>query len=1165
MIKNIKELSSLVAVLLVLVMVSATIFPVVLGANMDNISGFDKGPSYKSVVPLKKTTFVAFDEETYIDDYAYLAAVPTAVFDDGKKLFSNPLLFYQDEYPIKEDKERSLNARQGLDYFMEDWMDYCNGKADQMTLINVPKNKLDSSWKAKEYTVIESDDPYELASKLALSEWSYSDSAVVAVIDKEFEESDYKILGELDGEMSAKKVKSEHFDGIPQSNQLNPIYNEFNVPEGYKYLKARAWYPCVYRKVDMGGLMTIGNVSIPSGDKDIQLYCRYEGDWMQTSVRSEWNQKFGMDKDIVSSYVYRDGSWRVGITDIPTKGGSGHYGTWGEIFKGMMFGVEYQVDITMYPGVVVPVPEKPPFGCRDASFRLTWDNPNVNLGFSLIGPAGEEVLTVVNGTDNQEMHLDQLGECLEGECYSICVFALDDISSSFDFKVEYSWGQGISEDEGASLTSATEGAVLGSVLNAPMLYISKTSLPDVTKDALYKLGVENIYLVDIGERLDPKTLKELQDVAEVKEHYIVLKNIYDTIQDETGSNDIIFSTLDPWTYWYVAEMKPAGEHPGSLHIGPAAYLAAHHGTPVLIVDNHPRLSSAIVWHNEFWKRTANNPHGNSPSVSEMYLTGKRVYEFLREYGFDQIGRETIISVAGQFDIAFSWDRMFAGMANPGKFLFSPVDTAYWISRNMFYPGLVFENPAMSQNGVELVTGSESKRRDLFAWGSLGLKTIKEAGEETFKYPVHLTFASYPHRYNEQASKYYGYKYQCADGIIPGETRSMEPIDQDSIKMYTGTEGCFWPDMSPSDIIPFYMKKGGYGCAFSSNFPDTMDNINQGVLYWHLGSHGFNTNSGMFVFWDPQGEGAARGCGSAAFPLPPGAAAKKDPNPWRSYEWYLGSTEEPDTMSHEIHGLIPMLLGNPNIDGLFRTAVDIAPAKRPIRDYINNILSNTPVLKKLLPKGQLDTHDYYDGMVCTAFFNQMGYSWYTGWSVDDELENVHSMVFITGVCLVAGKYMQTALVRHGTVSQIIDPWPTSWYSGVWQQSIPRDIILGDTMGEAYNKGISHVGILYIGDNDDHQQWWWDEFENVCYFGDPDLRMFVPSTEYSDKNYWENDDVQPIRYNEELSIDGHMPFGATDYPNEKEPVTFFGEYMIVILAALAIVLLVAIVAIVSRKKK
>ncbi|MCJ7697404.1 MAG: hypothetical protein MUO73_03635, partial [Thermoplasmata archaeon] len=65
-------------------------------------NGFAKGVSWKPVVPMKKTTFVNFDENGILDDYAYLAAVPTTVFHDpeGNRLFSNPLLFYQDEYPV---------------------------------------------------------------------------------------------------------------------------------------------------------------------------------------------------------------------------------------------------------------------------------------------------------------------------------------------------------------------------------------------------------------------------------------------------------------------------------------------------------------------------------------------------------------------------------------------------------------------------------------------------------------------------------------------------------------------------------------------------------------------------------------------------------------------------------------------------------------------------------------------------------------------------------------------------------------------------------------------------------------------------------------------------------------------------------------------------------
>jgi len=180
------KINAFLAITLLCIMLSAAIAPVAMSVNIDRIQGFDKGLSYKSVVPLKRMTFVNFDEDTYLDDYAYLAAIPTAVFNQGDKLFSNPLLYYQDEYSVEEDKERSLNARQGIDYFMEDWMEYCNGQMDQMTLVNVPMSKLDSSWKSKEYVLIEGDDPYSIASQIALSDWSYSDDAVIAVIDEDF-------------------------------------------------------------------------------------------------------------------------------------------------------------------------------------------------------------------------------------------------------------------------------------------------------------------------------------------------------------------------------------------------------------------------------------------------------------------------------------------------------------------------------------------------------------------------------------------------------------------------------------------------------------------------------------------------------------------------------------------------------------------------------------------------------------------------------------------------------------------------------------------------------------------------------------------------------------------------------------------------------------------
>jgi len=1101
--------------------------------NIDNIKGFDKGPSYLPVVPLKKTTMVNFDKNTLLDDYAYLACVPTAVFNNEDKLYSYPLLFYEDEYKWEEDKDRTLNARQGLDYFMEDWMSYCNNQLDQMTLVNVPENNIDKSkWDAKEYVTIDGDNPFDIANDIALQDWSYSDDAVIAVI-KDYDNYNQKTEGKLTGSFSINKnIEKKHFT-VTQTNKLNPQFETFTIPEGYMYIQARAWYACVY--FSLPGFV---NITIPSGDKDLQLYCKYNGDWMQVEAVDAWNGKAGMDKDYAYAYVYSPGEWQVGITDVPTKK-IGSYGTPKEILSNIFKKVEYKVDIEMYPGIKIPFNVIPPFFCRDVEFELKNKNSNVNLDFLLIGPGGEKVAEAVDG----KISLSQLGECLPGENYEFAIYSKDDVSGTFDYEITYSWSQNKTKAESDSLTSATEGAVLASMINAPLLYVSPDSLPGLTKDTLYKLGVKNIHLVNLGDHASDNVIKKLKEIASLNNNFKNYEEIYGKIQDLSDNNDVVFSTIDPWTYWYANEMKPADETEAALFVGPAAYIAAHHGTSVLIVENHPELSSAVVWHTESWRNSADG-YGK-PDVSEMYLTGKRVYDFLEKNGFDGKGMETIITVADQFDIGASWDRVFTGKATSGRFCFSPVDTAYWISRDIFYPALIFINPAMNPDGIELINGSKSTR------GILGnLKIIKKSGPEKFDYPVLESFMPvYIYRFNERASKYWGFVYQCADGITPGIDNTLEAIDDGVNLKSTGEAGSFWPDLSEPEMVPFYLDKCGFDNVFSTNFDIAMQNLNNGSIMWIVGSHGDSYDGGAFMFHNPDSL----------------LRSDKEQNPWRGYEWLYGSTEEPDTMTLEVNGIIPALLGNPEGNGVFRTSVDLARAKKPVLDLIGKLLSITPIIKHIAPDWLKDTQDYYDGIVGSAFFSTKGTIMKNGFDIDDSLNNIHSCALITAACLPAYKYLHLAMIRHGSNFQIIDPWATSWYSSFWEATIPRDIGLGDTVGEAYVKGMAHVGILYLGNGDSNKpQWWWDPAENVCYFGDPDLRLFTPETKYSDDNYWDRDETKPLKYDEELDITGHMPFGATSYPHAREPKTFIDQYLFLIIILALIIIIVLVMVIFGRKK-
>jgi hypothetical protein len=1201
----------LFTIFIVTVLICTTIIPTAY-ADLDNklTNGFDKGITWKPFVPLKKVTFIQHDKNSLIDDYTYLSSIPSSVFynKNDDNLYSSPLLFYEEDYHTESIKERVMDTRQGIDYFMEDWMGYAKGTLDQITLINVNERTLDSSWNTKDIINIQQYDPFSLAHDIAIQNWEYSKNAVIAVIQEIYQKPENKTAGTIENTLyPGSGMKTEHFE-VPQTNEVYPQYNDFIVPEGYKFLKVRSWYPCFYLEAGIPGFEGIINMSIPAGDRDIQVYCKEDGQWMMAAITSEWNTQGGMDIDKTTVYVYKSGRWSVAITDVPTKSDDyleslqenidspistglevqrhrnflmfnfGRYGRIIDILRTMRQ-VTYQVDVEMYPGIEFDIPDLPPYGCRNIQINLTWDDPNVDLGFSLIGPAGEEVLStrepgvstkcepVTHGNEiplpigsETNMHINQLGECLPGENYKICVFTMNELNQEIDFTIDYSWEQNFSKEEGAGLASATEGAILASEINAPLLYTRPKYNPEATKNALFKLGVEHIYLVDIDKYAKSDVIEWFRSNFNLKNHYKTYENIYKAIREISESNDIVFSTIDPWTSWEVAQLVPDEEFRGARSIGPAAYIAAHHGSPLLLVDNHPELSSAVVWHNELWRR---HPDGFSrlPTVSEMYLTGNRVYEFLKKYEFDKEGEESMITLAGQFDIGLPWDRVFVGKAKPGRFFGSPTDLGVWVCKTIYYPMIVFENPGIKNTtGITMINGSSSKRR--FPWrGSLGLKITKPSAEETFQYPVLDTLVCYDIKFNSRASKYWGFEYKCADGTIPGRSQSFEPIDEGVMIAVNGEEGGFFPDLSGAEVQPFYLKQGGFDPVFSTSFDANMYNLNQGVLLWLVNTHGSPTNGGGFMFWDVNSENPT-GAGYPAIPL---AGYNKETNPWRGYEWWLGSTEEPDTMTMDIHGILPALFGNPDPLGIrfVKTGLDWAVAKRPVRDIIGNIAS-LPIIKYFTPDWLQDTQDYYDGVIITVLLGRFGTSWYNGSQIDDALGNIHSAGISSVACLPAGKYLHLTLMRHGSPYQIMDPWATSWYSDVWQNAVPRGIALGETMGQIYMEGIKKVGIQYVRDGS--PQWWWDLAENVCLYGDPDLRAWVPSTEFSIENHWKAEDVESFRYDEDegFNIQGHTPFGSENHPNRRDPSDWIGQYLIVIVAIVLIAILLLTSMIINRKK-
>jgi hypothetical protein len=150
------------------------------------------------------------------------------------------------------------------------------------------------------------------------------------------------------------------------------------------------------------------------------------------------------------------------------------------------------------------------------------------------------------------------------------------------------------------------------------------------------------------------------------------------------------------------------------------------------------------------------------------------------------------------------------------------------------------------------------------------------------------------------------------------------------------------------------------------------------------------------------------------------------------------------------------------------------------------------------------------------------------------------------------------MRHGASYQIIDPWTTTDWAASWTQLIIKRYALGDTLGEAYERGMRACGPqLLVG------QWWWDIWENVCLFGDPNLRVYVPGTDFSDENNWEKPEL--LSYDENINLNGHMPFGATHYPNKKELTTKTPYILIIGIIVIILVLIVIGLSFTSKKRK
>ncbi|MFX1416564.1 MAG: hypothetical protein ACFFC0_07105, partial [Promethearchaeota archaeon] len=124
---------------------------------------------------LRRATFVYNDPSSYLDDFSYIAAVPTSVFFHGGSQYVSPLMKVEGS-----DSER---------WFVEDWAEYLESDGGATQAIGIGPisdsavEDIEKELGVPMYPMISGSNSTDIAAQLALMDWDSSDVAVFAIVE----------------------------------------------------------------------------------------------------------------------------------------------------------------------------------------------------------------------------------------------------------------------------------------------------------------------------------------------------------------------------------------------------------------------------------------------------------------------------------------------------------------------------------------------------------------------------------------------------------------------------------------------------------------------------------------------------------------------------------------------------------------------------------------------------------------------------------------------------------------------------------------------------------------------------------------------------------------------------------------------------------------------
>jgi len=695
------------------------------------------------IIPVAQTFIIDDDPNSNKDEYGYLAAVPAANYIEGGERYVSPIVYQGvDIIPTW-----STTVDQTTQYLIDDWNTYLERHGEV----------------ASEYVI--PSDPVQAAAGIATSKWTSSNTAVVAIDGSDFEDEINELLDQDFSLSSIKEISSF------QPNDLKEL-----VPDLYS--------SPMYLGSKWGAIHVVVEGENFDGDTMV-MTPRFESlmaDWWPHEYPTR-SGNTGSDYDTFIP-VSIPGVWIPQVTSIE--------------------GLD-ELKIIKYPGNR----HKLSVGEYDSSLKVTITTEEESrLVAYLIDPEGNirrPAIPHYNGGDINPLHQWNGGhwEQDEGEFRHWIVEPHTEFSVEVHNPIPGTWTAIVvpylnhntwdtsfdgsyhitaslrehSSDRISAALSASNGAVIASLKHAPLLYVTKDSVPSETSNALTQLGVTNVIFVNIGG------VSSASPSGSVTE-YETMQEVIDAIKADSNSENYI--TLTSFAT-------------GEGYFAPSGMIAAYHGSPILnfgeAKESYNALDIIITWREydgDYYHGCRslgalpmmNEPSNieNPPSLLELiiyFFTNDRelppvgldlklnlftkvhngVQNMIDGFGLDKEGQEAYLFVSPRdTDIRDPISRVMMGNNSLAGQI--PVETTAFssaiICRNILYPAIIYANPGRdvttSQHMNYFTAQYDHVGNDGIQYYTDGTKVNKNSlSSHNRFYEGHCIWDNLLERYNEGAA------------------------------------------------------------------------------------------------------------------------------------------------------------------------------------------------------------------------------------------------------------------------------------------------------------------------------------------------------------------------------------------------------------------------------